>query len=282
MDDPDGAFKTWQEMEIRGCFPDTNTYCVMIEGLFKCNTTDDAWYLLGDLSELGDLSMIQKLSEHMRKFYNPAMARRFSLSQKRKSSSLRGKENVVETVKSFTENPKWSFLFTMTLSAPEREGKGRGNEARVNDAASEVITETRQLLVENFKQESMRTFFSNLGLTAPDLQKEDLRRSVPFSLKSEDEAMVDAYQEEKLDQYKSIDVSKRCATAELQEQSVSESSHHAEQNSTQFPWQAMELLTGTSPCSTTNMSSGVVAALADNSKRHKDLRVACIESFLSL
>lgn len=110
MDDPDGAFKTWQEMEIRGCFSDANTYCLMIEGLFKCNKADDALYLLGDvftrgiklpfqrfdsfmmqLSELGDLSMIQKLSEHMKKFYNPAMARRFSLSQKRKSISLRGK-----------------------------------------------------------------------------------------------------------------------------------------------------------------------------------------------
>ncbi|GAB4854334.1 hypothetical protein Ancab_022921 [Ancistrocladus abbreviatus] len=110
MDDPDGAFETWHEMEKRSCNRDTNTYCVMIEGLFKCDKVDHACSLLEDvlnrgmklpyqkfnsflmqLSALGNLHAIHKLSEHMRKFFNPAMARRVALSQKRKSISLRGK-----------------------------------------------------------------------------------------------------------------------------------------------------------------------------------------------
>ncbi|XP_057433331.1 pentatricopeptide repeat-containing protein At1g73400, mitochondrial [Lotus japonicus] len=108
MDDPDGAFETWQEMEKRGCNLDTDTYCVMIEGLFNCNKTEEACSLLEEvinkgiklpykkfdsfliqLSDLGDLHAIHKLSDHMRKFYNPAMARRYAISQKRKSISLR-------------------------------------------------------------------------------------------------------------------------------------------------------------------------------------------------
>lgn len=110
MGDPDGAFETWREMDKRGCVRDTDSYCVMIEGLFGCNNIDDASSLLEEvvnrgmklpyrkfdsflmkLSGIGDLRSIHRLSDHMRKFYNPAMARRFSLNQKRKSMSLRGK-----------------------------------------------------------------------------------------------------------------------------------------------------------------------------------------------
>ncbi|XP_010249852.1 PREDICTED: pentatricopeptide repeat-containing protein At1g73400, mitochondrial [Nelumbo nucifera] len=106
--DPNGAFETWHEMDKRGCARDTDTYCVMIEGLFGCGKTADACFLLEDvvnkgmrlpyrkfdsflmqLSAIGDLQAIHRLSEHMRKFYNPAMARRFALSQKRKSMSIR-------------------------------------------------------------------------------------------------------------------------------------------------------------------------------------------------
>ncbi|XP_051118020.1 pentatricopeptide repeat-containing protein At1g73400, mitochondrial isoform X2 [Andrographis paniculata] len=110
MGDPDGAFDAWDEMDRRGCARDTDTYCVMIEGLFGCNNATDAMFLLEQvidrgmklpykkfdtflmrLSAAGDLRAIQKLSEHMRRFYNSAMARRFALNQKRKSTSLRGK-----------------------------------------------------------------------------------------------------------------------------------------------------------------------------------------------
>ncbi|KAL8030624.1 hypothetical protein ABFX02_14G297500 [Erythranthe guttata] len=107
--DSEGAFETWSEMERRGCARDTETYCVMIEGLFGCgDSRKDAVLLLEEvinrgmklpykkfdtflmrLSEIGDLRAIQRLSEHMRKLYNPAMARRYALSQKRKSMSLR-------------------------------------------------------------------------------------------------------------------------------------------------------------------------------------------------
>lgn len=110
MGDPDGAFETWHEMDMRRCSRDTDTYCVMIEGLFDCDRIDDACFLLEEvmnkgmklpyekfdsflmqLSVIGKLHTIHRLSDHMRKFYNPAMARRFTLSQKRKSMSLRGK-----------------------------------------------------------------------------------------------------------------------------------------------------------------------------------------------
>lgn len=110
VSDPDGAFETWHEMDKRGCARDTDTYCVMIEGLFGCDKKEDACFLLDEvinmgmklpyrkfdsflmqLSVIGDLRAIHRLSEQMRKFYNPAMARRFSLSQKRKSMSLRRK-----------------------------------------------------------------------------------------------------------------------------------------------------------------------------------------------
>ncbi|KAA8542938.1 hypothetical protein F0562_024090 [Nyssa sinensis] len=110
MGDHDGAFETWHEMDKRDCARDTDTYCVMIEGLFGCNNTEDACDLLEEvvnrgmklpyqkfdsflmqLSGIGNLQAIHRLSEHMRKFYNPAMARRFALNQKRKSMRLRGK-----------------------------------------------------------------------------------------------------------------------------------------------------------------------------------------------
>ncbi|KAF9617248.1 hypothetical protein IFM89_035192 [Coptis chinensis] len=105
---PDGAFETWDEMERRGCARDIETYCVMIEGLFACNNVKDACFLLQDvankgmqlpyrkfdsflmkLSAVGDLQAIHRLSEHMRSFYNTAMARRFALTQKHRSMSIR-------------------------------------------------------------------------------------------------------------------------------------------------------------------------------------------------
>lgn len=110
MGDTDGAYETWHEMEQRGCMPDAETYCVMIDGLFGCNNVEDACGLLEDvinkgiklpyrmfdsflmqLSVIGNLRAIHRLSEHMRTFYNPALARRFALNQKRKSMSLRDK-----------------------------------------------------------------------------------------------------------------------------------------------------------------------------------------------
>ncbi|XP_052195033.1 pentatricopeptide repeat-containing protein At1g73400, mitochondrial [Diospyros lotus] len=111
MEDPDGAFETWHEMDKRGCARDVDTYCLMVQGLFGCNNIESACFLLEEiinkglklpywkfdsflkqLSDIGDLRGIQRLSEHMRIFYNPAMARRFALCQKRKSTSLRGKQ----------------------------------------------------------------------------------------------------------------------------------------------------------------------------------------------
>ncbi|XP_047325587.1 pentatricopeptide repeat-containing protein At1g73400, mitochondrial [Impatiens glandulifera] len=110
IDDVDGAFEAWFEMEKQGCDRDVNTYCVMMDGLFACGNVDDARVVLEEvmdkgmklpyprfdsllmhLSRIGDIRGIQRLSELMRKFYNPSMARRFALSQKRKSISLRGK-----------------------------------------------------------------------------------------------------------------------------------------------------------------------------------------------
>ncbi|KAL1541494.1 pentatricopeptide repeat-containing protein, mitochondrial [Salvia divinorum] len=108
--EPDGAFEAWREMERRGCARDTDTYCVVIEGLFGCNSTKDAISLLEqvlntgrklpfkkfdaflkELSAVGDLRAIDRLSEQMRKFYNPAMARCFAVNQKRRSMNLRGR-----------------------------------------------------------------------------------------------------------------------------------------------------------------------------------------------
>ncbi|KAI3792413.1 hypothetical protein L2E82_06290 [Cichorium intybus] len=110
MDDVSRAFEIWNEMDSRRCVRDVDSYCVMIEGLFGCERIEDACGLLDEvlnrdmklpyhkfdkflmeLSRVGDLRGIHRLSQHMRKFYNPVMARRFALNQKRKSVSLRGK-----------------------------------------------------------------------------------------------------------------------------------------------------------------------------------------------
>ncbi|KAF6172916.1 hypothetical protein GIB67_035470 [Kingdonia uniflora] len=107
---PDGAFEAWNEMEKRYCARNLDTYCVMIEGLFCCDKTEDACVLLEDvindgkqlpyrmfesflkhLSDIGDLQAIQRLSKHMRKSNSPTIARRFADGQKSKSSRLRGK-----------------------------------------------------------------------------------------------------------------------------------------------------------------------------------------------
>ncbi|KFK41781.1 hypothetical protein AALP_AA2G171300 [Arabis alpina] len=110
MDDPDEAFNTWKEMDKRGCGQDIETYCAMINGLFDCHRGKEACFLLEEvvnkglklpyrsfdsflmrLSEVGNLKAIHRLSEHMKKFYNHSMARRFALNEKRKSTSLRAK-----------------------------------------------------------------------------------------------------------------------------------------------------------------------------------------------
>ncbi|KAG6421043.1 hypothetical protein SASPL_117592 [Salvia splendens] len=51
--EPDGAVEAWREMERRGCARDTDTYCVMIEGLFGCNNTKDAISLLEEVLNMG-------------------------------------------------------------------------------------------------------------------------------------------------------------------------------------------------------------------------------------
>ncbi|KAK4785330.1 hypothetical protein SAY86_002019 [Trapa natans] len=110
MNDPDGAIEAWGEMEKRGCERDPETYRAMIDGLFGCNKVKEACFLLDEvmrrgmklpyqafdsflmeLSVTGNLHDIHRLSEHMRKFYNPAMARRFAMNQRRKSMCLKGK-----------------------------------------------------------------------------------------------------------------------------------------------------------------------------------------------
>ncbi|KAG2254096.1 hypothetical protein Bca52824_084232 [Brassica carinata] len=90
---------TWREMEERGCGQDVETYCAMVNGLFDCGREKEACFLLEEvrltllmrLSEVGNIKVIHKVSEHMKKFYNHSMARRFALSEKRKSTKLRGK-----------------------------------------------------------------------------------------------------------------------------------------------------------------------------------------------
>ncbi|KAE8125909.1 hypothetical protein FH972_020670 [Carpinus fangiana] len=103
---PDGAIEAWNEMVKRGCAPDAGTYCLMIDGLFCCNKVEDACLLLKyvvnkgmklpyrmfdsffmQLSVIGDLRAIKMLSWHMRRFYNPPMARRIALNRKRRSLS---------------------------------------------------------------------------------------------------------------------------------------------------------------------------------------------------
>ncbi|XP_021751540.1 pentatricopeptide repeat-containing protein At1g73400, mitochondrial-like [Chenopodium quinoa] len=110
MGDPEGALEAWDEMGKKKCDRDVNTYCVMIEGLFDCDQIENACLFLDDvvnqrikipylkfdiflrhLSRIDDLRRIRKLSEHMKRFFNPAMARHFALSQKRKALSFRNK-----------------------------------------------------------------------------------------------------------------------------------------------------------------------------------------------
>ncbi|CAN6456359.1 unnamed protein product [Victoria cruziana] len=104
------AAELWNEMNKNGCPPDIDSYCIMIDGLFKCGESDNARHFLNEimekgiklpyrrfdsflvrLSALGDLKMIHRLSEYMRRFYNHAMTRHFVRSQKRKSLSFRRK-----------------------------------------------------------------------------------------------------------------------------------------------------------------------------------------------
>lgn len=106
--DSNKAFDIWLEMDKRGCARSVDTYGIMIDGLFGCGRVEDACFLLDEvmdrgmklpyrkfdtlmmrLSEIGNLRAIHRLSEHMRKFYNVAMARRFAKSQKKKSISMR-------------------------------------------------------------------------------------------------------------------------------------------------------------------------------------------------
>ena len=108
MKELERASGIWEEMDRRKCQRDVDTYCFMIEGLFECGRGDEGCLLLDEvinrriklpykkfdslmakLSEIGNLHAIQRLSQHMRLFYNQAMARRFAISQKKKSASLR-------------------------------------------------------------------------------------------------------------------------------------------------------------------------------------------------
>jgi len=104
------ALDIWLEMDTRGCQRAIDTYEIMIDGLFDCGRTEHATALLDEvinrdmklsykkfdaimlrLSAVGDLGAIHRLSEHMRRFYNVAMSRRFAITQKKKSIGLRRK-----------------------------------------------------------------------------------------------------------------------------------------------------------------------------------------------
>ncbi|KAJ0971275.1 hypothetical protein J5N97_019234 [Dioscorea zingiberensis] len=108
MGQPDSAIGVWQEIDNRGCMRNADTYSIMIEGLLRHERMDNACFLLDELidrgmklpyrsfdallmrlSEIGNLRAIHRLSDHMRKFYNVAMARRFAISEKKKSMRLR-------------------------------------------------------------------------------------------------------------------------------------------------------------------------------------------------
>jgi len=104
------ALDIWHEMDRRGCRRAIDTYEIMIDGLFDCGRAEDASALLDEvinrdiklsykkfdaimlrLSAVGNLGAIHRLSEHMRRFYNVAMSRRFAITQKKKSIGLRRK-----------------------------------------------------------------------------------------------------------------------------------------------------------------------------------------------
>ncbi|CAN6279922.1 unnamed protein product [Urochloa humidicola] len=104
------ALDIWLEMDRRGCKRAIDTYEIMIDGLFDCGRTEEASALLDEvinrdmklsykkfdaimlrLSAVGNLGAIHRLSEHMRRFYNVAMSRRFAITQKKKSIGLRRK-----------------------------------------------------------------------------------------------------------------------------------------------------------------------------------------------
>ncbi|OAY85156.1 pentatricopeptide repeat-containing protein At1g73400, mitochondrial-like [Ananas comosus] len=108
MGETDRAIDVWLEMDKRGCERVVDSYGIMIDGLFDSGRVDNACSLLEEvmdrglklpykqfdgillrLSAIGNLNAIHRVSEHMRKFYNVAMARRFAISQKKKSMSLR-------------------------------------------------------------------------------------------------------------------------------------------------------------------------------------------------
>lgn len=97
----DMAFEMWHGMEKKGCEQDVISYCTLIKGFFDNGRVQEACSCLLDvierrmklpyetfdrflmeLSKVGELRMIQRLSEHMRQFYNHRMARHFSKAQK--------------------------------------------------------------------------------------------------------------------------------------------------------------------------------------------------------
>lgn len=108
MNELDRAVDIWHEMDVRHCKRVVDTYVLMIHGLFDSGRDKEARLLLDEvidrdlklpyqkfdsimsrLSAVGDLQGIHRLSEHMRRFYNVAMARRFAITQKKMSMSLR-------------------------------------------------------------------------------------------------------------------------------------------------------------------------------------------------
>uniref|UniRef100_A0A6V7QU91 Pentatricopeptide repeat-containing protein n=1 Tax=Ananas comosus var. bracteatus TaxID=296719 RepID=A0A6V7QU91_ANACO len=102
------SFRLLGDMRTSGCLPDVSTYKEMIEGMCLAGKIDAAYKVLDEmgrvdnacflleevmdrglklpykqfdgillrLSAIGNLNAIHRVSEHMRKFYNVAMARR--------------------------------------------------------------------------------------------------------------------------------------------------------------------------------------------------------------